>query len=424
MTADRSDYFSRLIGRVDLDGLADAFVLFVGAGSVGSLVAQELARSGVGHVLLVDGDRLETHNLARHALPSAYVGTNKAQAMAKHLSTNVPELDCGGIPHHLDDSFSDEQIDRLLMPAHLVVVATDRRTVQRRIAARALAMDVPAIVPGMFADRGGEIFVQLNPGEACFRCWDEFREPDAEIRGASSINADAFGVIQQAVYLSVAVLDPRSAHAREMAPPPRDARPRQLFLLRPGAAIVRAPVTRRLGCAGCAVGPSPIGEQPREVEAARGLAADQARRRHRRIAAGWPFLLEENPSDPWIESVTVSAPTIVSGEEVTVAWAARNATHVEVDRHSAQPLAPMGELTVRLHAADAFRIRALNPVGEALAISPTVKAIDLPQIRELTLASFPQLPPIADVFAQGSPLRPPRSPFGGRRALTGRRARR
>ncbi len=424
MTANRSDYFSRLIGRVDLDGLADAFVLLVGAGSVGSLMAQELARSGVGHVLLVDGDRLETHNLARHALPYAYVGTNKAQAMTEHLSRNVPELDCGGIPHHLDGSFSDEQIDRLLMPAHLVVIATDRRTVQRRIAARALAMDVPAIVPGLFADRGGEIFVQLNPGEACFRCWDDFREPDAEVRGASSINADAFGVIQQAVFLSIAVLDPRSAHAREMAPPPGDSRPRQLFLLRPGSAVVRAPVTRRPGCVGCAVGPSPISEQVRLVETAGGLAAEQTRRLRRRIAAGWPFLLEPNPSDPRIESVTVSAAAMPSGDEVTLAWTARNATHVEVDRYSGQPQAPVGGLTVRLHATDAFRVRALNPLGEAVAISPTVKVIVLPQIHELTLASFPQLPPLAEIFAHGSPLRVPRSPFEPRGMRTRRRARR
>ncbi len=404
MTHDRSNYFSRLDGRVDVAELTDAFVLVVGAGSVGSLLALELARCGVGHLLIADGDRLETHNLARHALPSAYVGTNKAEAMAEHLTRNVAGLDCGGIPHHLDDAFWDEQIDRLLMPAHLVIIATDTRVTQRRIAARALAMDVPAIVPGLFADRGGEVFVQLNPGEACFRCWDDFRDAGAEVRGASSINADAFGVIQQAVFLALGVLDPHSPHAREMAPPPGDQRPRQLFMVRAGTAPVRAPVTRRPECPGCAVGPSAIGEGPRSPEFADGLAREQNRRRSRRIAAGWPLLLDGDSSLPHIERVTVSAPVIVSGDEVTVGWQALNATHVEVDGGSPDPCPPAGELTVRLHATDAFRVRALNPWGETFAVSPTVRTIDLPRIREVTLMKFPEPPPAPGVFTQGSPV--------------------
>src|SRR5439155_19038632 len=118
-------------------------------GSVGSQVALELARCGVGHLGLVDGDHLELHNVARHALPAAYVGTNKAEAMAAHLTHDVPELDVGALARHVDDSFSDLAVDALLAPSHLVVIATDRRTVQRRVARRALAMDIPAVLPGL-----------------------------------------------------------------------------------------------------------------------------------------------------------------------------------------------------------------------------------------------------------------------------------
>lgn len=385
---DRSQYFSRVSDRVDLRVLSEAFVALVGVGSVGSTMALELARCGVGHLLLVDGDRLQVANLARHALPSAYVGNNKAEAAAHHLMVNIPRFDVGAVPHHLDDTFTDEQIDRLLKPAQLVIVATDKRAAQRRIAARALAMDIPAVVPGLYADRGGEVFVQLNPGQACFRCWDDFRDPDAEVRGVSSINADALSVIQHATYLSIAVLDPRSRHARDLAPPPADPRPRQLFVLRPGAALLRTPVTRRPGCPGCAVGPSPIGEEPRPATPAAGAAVPLTKEHPRAPAAGWRFTLAPEPVVPEIEQVSVSEPVIAEGTHVTLSWLAHNATHVLVEGHGTHP--PEGELTVLVNANTAFRVRAVNPFGEVTAISPTVRTVRLPRIQELRLAAFPQ----------------------------------
>ncbi len=246
--SDRSDYFSRATGRVDLPLLDDRFVVIVGAGAVGSAVGVELAQCGVGHLGFIDGDRFELANSARHALPPAYVGTNKAEAVATHLSLNVPGIDCGAVPRYIDDSLTDLELDQLLTPAHLVVIATDSRAIQRRVARRALALDLPALIPGLYADEGGEVFVQLGPGQACFLCWDDFREPDAEVRGATSVNADALHVVQQSIFLALAALDPASRHARELAPPPGDPRPRQLFILRPGAALLRTPVTRRPGC--------------------------------------------------------------------------------------------------------------------------------------------------------------------------------
>jgi molybdopterin/thiamine biosynthesis adenylyltransferase len=384
---DHSEYFSRIRERLDVNLLADTFVVLVGIGSVGSIMALELARCGLGHLLLIDGDRLERANLPRHALPSAFVGVNKAEGMAYHVRANVPGVDVGGAPHHLDEGFGDEQIDRLLAPADLVVVATDRRVAQRRIAARALAMDIPAVVPGLYADRGGEVFVQLNPGQACFRCWDDFRNPDATVREVSSINPDAFAVIQHAMYLCIAVLDPSSRHAREMAPPPGDRRPRQLFVQRPGAAVLRTPVTRRPECAGCAVGPSPVGNEPRPTGHAGEIASGTANSRPRRLAAGWRFLIADTPSQPRIDSISVSESCIVSGDSVTLSWRASNATHIAVERFGIHP--PVGELVAFLAETTAFQLRAVNPFGSVSARSQDVRVMTLPRIDELRLVAFP-----------------------------------
>jgi molybdopterin/thiamine biosynthesis adenylyltransferase len=241
---------------VNLDTLSARLVVVVGVGSVGSPLARNLVASGVGHLLLVDGDVLEPANVARHELPGEYIGWNKAEAMAVWLSKTFHAADIRAYPHHFDHQLADAQVDALLTHADLIVIATHNREAQRRVARRALALDIPAVVPGLYEDGGGEVFVQLGPAQACFMCWDAFRQANADVRDVSALNADGMAVVQQAVLLSLGVLDPTSEHARPMAGINTDRRPRQLFVIRPYAALSQAPVQKRPGCGACQVGPS------------------------------------------------------------------------------------------------------------------------------------------------------------------------
>ena len=56
------------IGEVGQRRLAAARALICGCGALGSVIANTLARSGVGHVRIVDRDFLETNNLQRQVL--------------------------------------------------------------------------------------------------------------------------------------------------------------------------------------------------------------------------------------------------------------------------------------------------------------------------------------------------------------------
>lgn len=58
--------FSRNKGILETDKMDHKRAVILGCGSVGSLVAMELARSGVGHFLLADPDVMEYHNICRH----------------------------------------------------------------------------------------------------------------------------------------------------------------------------------------------------------------------------------------------------------------------------------------------------------------------------------------------------------------------
>lgn len=77
--------FSRNTGILETDWMMDKCAFMLGCGSVGSLVALELARAGVGTFVLIDNDIVEYHNLCRHQCGVHEVGSFKVDAMKKRI---------------------------------------------------------------------------------------------------------------------------------------------------------------------------------------------------------------------------------------------------------------------------------------------------------------------------------------------------
>ncbi len=86
---DRTEILSR-----DLSGVAQnleaARVVCVGVGSLGSTIALQLARSGVGHLTLIDPDHLVSANLGRHVLGADDLGLAKAEALQERIRKDLP----------------------------------------------------------------------------------------------------------------------------------------------------------------------------------------------------------------------------------------------------------------------------------------------------------------------------------------------
>lgn len=76
-------------GRFILD-LRARSVALIGAGALGSTVAELLARGGVTDILIIDHDDLEAGNLVRHTLTGVDLGHNKATATATRLQSAAP----------------------------------------------------------------------------------------------------------------------------------------------------------------------------------------------------------------------------------------------------------------------------------------------------------------------------------------------
>ena len=103
----------RLYGAGSLDTLAQAHVCVIGIGGVGSWAAEALARSGVGHLTLIDADEICVSNTNRqlHALDGEY-GKSKVGVIEKRLHAINPAIRIDAIERFLTTSTLDELLDR------------------------------------------------------------------------------------------------------------------------------------------------------------------------------------------------------------------------------------------------------------------------------------------------------------------------
>lgn len=70
----------------------DPLILLIGAGSLGSQVAEALARCGIKRIEIQDADLLTAGNLCRHALDMSDLGRFKAEALADRLNRLQPDM--------------------------------------------------------------------------------------------------------------------------------------------------------------------------------------------------------------------------------------------------------------------------------------------------------------------------------------------
>lgn len=75
-------------------------VLLLGAGAIGSAVAELLVRGGLHQIVVIDDDSMAAGNLVRHTLTLQDVGRGKAARLALRLNTLSPHADAVGIAGH------------------------------------------------------------------------------------------------------------------------------------------------------------------------------------------------------------------------------------------------------------------------------------------------------------------------------------
>ena len=99
MTDERYSRTVKITGEEGMRRLRDASVLIVGVGGVGSYAAEAIARAGVGHVTLMDGDSVQPSNLNRQLVAlTSTLGKNKAEVMASRIRDIDPDTEVTILP--------------------------------------------------------------------------------------------------------------------------------------------------------------------------------------------------------------------------------------------------------------------------------------------------------------------------------------
>jgi molybdopterin/thiamine biosynthesis adenylyltransferase len=135
-------------------------VAVIGCGGLGGYILEQLARLGVGHVVAIDPDVFEEHNLNRQLLSSpATLGRIKAEVAAERVAEINPAVTLK--PVH--ESFTRDNGRELLSGLDCVVDAVDNVSARLELAEVCSELNVP-LVHGAIAGWYGHV-ATIYPGE-------------------------------------------------------------------------------------------------------------------------------------------------------------------------------------------------------------------------------------------------------------------
>lgn len=160
-----------LLPQIGIEGqqkLLAARALVIGLGGLGSPVATYLAASGVGHLTLVDDDRVDLTNLQRQPIhASDAVGQLKVESARRSLAALNPEVRIETLAQRLSEPELQETVRR----ATIVVDCSDNFTTRFAVN-RACLQERKPLVSGAVVRFEGQLgtFRNDQPDSPCYAC--------------------------------------------------------------------------------------------------------------------------------------------------------------------------------------------------------------------------------------------------------------
>jgi len=185
-----------LLPQVGIEGqqrLLEARVLLIGLGGLGSPVAMYLAASGVGHLVLVDHDRVALSNLQRQiAHITNAIGIDKVASAQQTLQALNPDVRITTFNKVLEADELTEQV-RL---ADVVVDASDNFATRFGLNRICVAQKKP-LVSGAAIRLEGQVttFRADQPDSPCYRCLYKDMDELAETCSETGVLAPVVGII-------------------------------------------------------------------------------------------------------------------------------------------------------------------------------------------------------------------------------------
>lgn len=205
-------------------------VLIAGTGSVGSYLAEQLIRSGVGAVTLIDPEIVETVNLCRTTYDLTDVGHPKVEALGRRLLHINPLVELTLQSKSLLD-YQVADFDALVQQADLVIATTDDPAAQRILNRFAYFHGKPTLFVGLYnGAEGGEVIFTLSEKTPCYLCATANRHQaevdlgrvsadgdygsNGRVMGEVALSADIHHVTSVAVKMALSLLLPENTQVK------------------------------------------------------------------------------------------------------------------------------------------------------------------------------------------------------------------
>jgi adenylyltransferase/sulfurtransferase len=148
--------------------LGNSYVVIIGCGAAGAVVASSLVRVGVGKIRIIDRDFIEYHNLQQHILFDEDDIKNqlpKAVAAERHLKKVNSSVEIEGLVANVNYT----NIENLVSSADLILDGVDNIETRLLINDVSLKHRIPWIYGEAVAARA--MTINIIPGQtACFQC--------------------------------------------------------------------------------------------------------------------------------------------------------------------------------------------------------------------------------------------------------------
>ncbi len=205
LSPERLDRFARHIVLPEVGGagqvaLAQAHVVLVGCGGIGSPALQYLAAAGAGRLTLIDDDRIEASNLQRQTIYSpADIGRSKAEAAAEWVQRFDPAIETRAVVTRLGgESLGGQGAARIFDGATLVLDGCDNFATRLAVSDACVKLGI-ALTSAAIGRFQGQVanFAGHLPGESCYRCFvgDAFDAEDCDSCAADGVLGAMAGMV-------------------------------------------------------------------------------------------------------------------------------------------------------------------------------------------------------------------------------------
>lgn len=186
------------IGEAGQQKLLNAKVLVIGAGGLGSALIPYLAAAGIGHLGIIDDDRVELSNLARQVIhETGDIGRLKVESAADRVSELNPDVTVTTYPHAL----TADNAESIIAQYGIVADGCDNFKTRFIVNEICVKLGTP-LVSAAISGFNGQVMSVAN-GSACYACFLHPDAPEANTCKESGVVGPLAGLIGSAQALEV-----------------------------------------------------------------------------------------------------------------------------------------------------------------------------------------------------------------------------